>query len=110
MVSDCGAIGDIFRGHKYKPDAASASAAAVKAGTDLTCGNEYRALADAVKRGLIEEAEVNRSLERLFVARFKLGMFDPPERVPFSKIPYSEVDSEAIASSRWKPRGSPSCC
>ena len=88
VVSDCGAIGDIFRGHKYQPDAASASATAVKAGTDLTCGNEYRALADAVKRGLIEESEINRSLERLFTARFKFGMFDPPERVPFSKIPY----------------------
>jgi beta-glucosidase len=95
VVSDCGAINDIFRGHKYKPDAASASAIAVKAGTDLTCGNEYRALPEAVKQGLIEEPEINRSLERLFTARFKLGMFDPPERVPFSKIPYSEVDSEA---------------
>jgi beta-glucosidase len=93
VVSDCGAIGDIFRGHKYLPTAAEASAAAVKAGTDLTCGNEYRALADAVKAGQITEAEIDRSLERLFIARFKLGMFDPPERVPFSKIPYSENDS-----------------
>ncbi|HLK67534.1 MAG TPA: glycoside hydrolase family 3 C-terminal domain-containing protein [Bryobacteraceae bacterium] len=94
IVSDCGAITDIFRGHKYKANAAEASAVAVKAGTDLTCGNEYRALVDAVKNGQIEEAEINRSLERLFVARFKLGMFDPPERVPFSKIPYTEADSE----------------
>jgi beta-glucosidase len=93
VVSDCGAIGDIFRGHKYLPTAAEASAAAVKAGTDLTCGNEYRALVDAVKAGKITEAEIDRSLERLFVARFRLGMFDPPERVPFSKIPYSENDS-----------------
>jgi beta-glucosidase len=93
VVSDCGAVGDIFRGHKYLPTAAAASAAAVKAGTDLTCGNEYRALVDAVKAGQITEAEIDRSLERLFVARFKLGMFDPPERVPFSKIPYSENDS-----------------
>src|SRR3954454_15707354 len=84
VVSDCGAIADIFRFHKYKPNAAEASAAAVKAGTDLTCGNEYRTLADAVKNGLITEAEIDRSLERLFVARFKLGMFDPPARVPFS--------------------------
>jgi beta-glucosidase len=93
VVSDCGAITDIFRGHKYKPDAAEASAVAVKAGTDLTCGSEYRSLVDAVKSGLITEAEIDRSLERLMVARFKLGMFDPPERVPFSKIPYSENDS-----------------
>jgi beta-glucosidase len=97
VVSDCGAINDIYRqdAHKYKPNAAEASALAVKAGTDLTCGTEYRALVDAVKNGLITEAEINRSLERLFVARFKLGMFDPPERVPFSKIPYSENASPA---------------
>jgi len=93
IVSDCGAVHDIFSGHKYKPNAAEASAIAVKAGTDLTCGNEYRALVDAVKAGQIAEGEINRALERLFVARFKLGMFDPAGRVPFSKIPYSEVDS-----------------
>src|SRR5213079_1281534 len=90
VVSDCGAISDIFRFHKYKPTAAEASAAAVKAGTDLTCGNEYRSLVDAVKSGLITEAEINRSIERLFVARFKLGMFDPPERVPWSKLSMSD--------------------
>ena len=95
VVSDCGAIGDIFRGHNYKPNAAEASATAVKAGTDLTCGNEYRALVEAVQQGLITEAEIDRSLERLFVARFRLGMFDPPDRVPFSKIPYSDNDSTA---------------
>jgi beta-glucosidase len=93
VVSDCGAIADIFRFHKYKPNAAEASAVAVKAGTDLTCGNEYRALVDAVKSGLISEAEIDRSLERLFVARFKLGMFDPPERVPYASIPISVNDS-----------------
>ena len=56
VVSDCGAIADIYRFHKYKATAAEASAVAVKAGTDLTCGNEYRALVDAVKSGLITEA------------------------------------------------------
>jgi len=93
VVSDCGAIADIYRFHKYKATAAEASAVAVKAGTDLTCGNEYRSLVEAVKNGLITEAEIDTSLERLFVARFKLGMFDPPERVPWSKVPFSEVDS-----------------
>jgi beta-glucosidase len=95
IVSDCGAIADIYRFHKYKTTAAEASAVAVKAGTDLTCGTEYRSLVDAVKNGLITEAEIDTSLKRLFVARFKLGMFDPPERVPWSNIPYSEVDSDA---------------
>jgi beta-glucosidase len=93
VVSDCGAIADIYRFHKYKPNAAEASAVAVKAGTDLTCGNEYRALTEAVKNGLITEAEINKSLERLFKARFQLGMFDPPERVPYAKIPISVNDS-----------------
>jgi beta-glucosidase len=93
VVSDCGAISDIFRTHKYKATAAEASAIAVKAGTDLTCGNEYRSLTEAVKQGLIAEAEIDRSLTRLFEARVRLGMFDPPARVPFSQIPYSLVDS-----------------
>jgi beta-glucosidase len=95
IVSDCGAIGDIVRGHKFLTTTAEASAAAVKAGTDLTCGSEYTSLTSAVSSGLVTEVEINRSLERLFVARFRLGMFDPPERVPFSTIPYSEADSIA---------------
>jgi beta-glucosidase len=93
VVSDCGAITDIFHGHKYEPDAATSAAVAVKTGTDLTCGTEYKALVDAVKASQITEAAINRSLERLFTARFKLGMFDPPELVPYSKIPYAETDS-----------------
>jgi beta-glucosidase len=96
VVSDCGAIGDFFSptGHKYSPSAAAASATAVKAGTDLTCGGEYaRGLPEAVKSGLIQEAELDQALVRLFVARIKLGMFDPPERVPFNKIPITEADS-----------------
>ncbi|MBV8842697.1 MAG: glycoside hydrolase family 3 C-terminal domain-containing protein [Bryobacterales bacterium] len=95
VVSDCGAIDDIFRGHKFKATSAEASAIAVKTGTDVTCTftNDYKSLPEAVQKGLITEAEIDRSLQRLFVARIKLGMFDPPDRVPYSKIPYSEVDS-----------------
>ncbi len=95
VVSDCGAIGDIYRSHKYAPTQGAASAIAVKAGTDLTCGGEYRSLLDEVKAGTITEAEITRAAERLFVARIRLGMFDPPERVPYTKIPYSENDSAA---------------
>ena len=90
VVSDCGAIGDIFRTHKYAATQGEASVAAVKAGTDLTCGGEYRSLINEVKAGRISEAEIDRATERLFEARFRLGMFDPPERVPYAKIPYSE--------------------
>jgi beta-glucosidase len=95
VVSDCGAVGDIYRGHKYASTMGGAAVAAVKAGTDLSCGTEYQTLVEEVKAGHITEAEINRSLERLFVARFRLGMFDPPERVPYAKIPISENDSAA---------------
>ncbi len=81
-MSDCGAVNDIFENHKFAPTLGGAAVAAVKAGTDLTCGREYRTLVEEVKAGRITEAEIDRSLTRLFVARVRLGMFDPPERVP----------------------------
>lgn len=93
VVSDCGAIGDIYQHHRYTPTLGAAAAAAVKAGTDLTCGGEYASLVDEVKGGRIDEALLDRSLERLFVARFRLGMFDPPERVPYAAIPIAVNDS-----------------
>jgi len=93
VVSDCGAIGDIFRNHKYAATQGAASVAAVKAGTDLTCGAEYKSLIDEVKAGTIAEAEITRAAERLFESRIRLGMFDPPARVPYTKIPYSVNDS-----------------
>src|SRR5262245_5683185 len=95
IVSDCGAIDDIYLRHHYLKTEAEASAAAVKAGTDLTCGREYRSLVEAVKNGLITEKEIDVAVKRLMTARFKLGMFDPPEMVPYARIPYSENDSEA---------------
>ena len=73
VVSDCGAVNDIHRNHKFTPTLGEAAVAAVKAGTDLTCGTEYRTLVDEVKAGRITEAEIDRSLERLFVARVRLG-------------------------------------
>ena len=93
VVSDCGAVEDIFRNHKYVATEGAAAVAAVKAGTDLTCGGEYRSLIDEVKAGRIAEDGITRSAERLFEARFRLGMFDPPERVPYARIPFSENDS-----------------
>jgi beta-glucosidase len=95
VVSDCGAVNDIFRNHQYTPTLGGAAVAAVKAGTDLTCGTEYRTLVEEVNSGRITEAEIDRSLERLFVARFRLGMFDPPERVPYSRISIEVNDSDA---------------
>jgi beta-glucosidase len=95
VVSDCGAIDDIFMRHKYVATEGQASALAVKAGTDLTCGREYKSLVQAVKDGLITEAEIDISVKRLMKARFQLGMFDPPEMVAYARIPFSENDSPA---------------
>jgi beta-glucosidase len=92
VVSDCGAIDDIYLRHKVAPTAAAAAALAVKTGTDLDCGRVYPNLVDAVKQGLITEAEIDVSLKRLFLARFKLGMFDSPEKVKWAKTPFSVVD------------------
>src|SRR5689334_22522566 len=93
VVSDCGAIDDIYQRHHFVKSAEEASALAVKRGTDLECGDSYKALVNAVKQGLISEAEIDRALKRLFEARFRLGMFDPPEMVPYTQIPFSANDS-----------------
>ncbi|MFL6215875.1 MAG: glycoside hydrolase family 3 C-terminal domain-containing protein [Blastocatellia bacterium] len=95
VVSDCGAINDITSGHKLVNTVAEASALAVKRGTDLSCGQEYKSLVEAVKRGLISESAIDVSLRRLFTARFKLGMFDPPEMVAYARIPLTENDTPA---------------
>ena len=95
ITSDCGAIGDFSEsyGHHYSADFAAGSAAGILAGTDTDCGTEYLKLTDAVHKGLLTEAQLDVSVKRLFTARMKLGMFDPPQQVPFSSIPYSVVDS-----------------
>jgi beta-glucosidase len=95
VVSDCGAIDDIFRRHNFTKTPEEASAVAVKRGTDLECGDVYRALVSAVKLGQISEGEIDTAVKRLFEARFRLGMFDPPELVKYARIPFSENDSPA---------------
>lgn len=97
VVSDCGAISDFYREgcHDTHPDAASASAAAVIAGTDLECGEVYHALNDVVKQGLISEEQVDKSLYRLLRARFQLGLMDDDKEVSWSSIPLSVVESDA---------------
>ena len=95
IVSDCGAIDDIYLRHKTRETAAEAAAAAVKTGTDLDCGRVYPNLVEAVTKGIISEASLDTSLNRLFLARMKLGMFDAPEHVRWANIPYSIVDSKA---------------
>jgi len=93
VVSDCGAIGDIYQNHKIVGTPEEASALAVKSGCDLECATTFQSLKQAVAKKLITEPEIDVAVKRLFTARFKLGMFDPPEMVKWTKIPYSVVDS-----------------
>ncbi|HEY1264584.1 MAG TPA: glycoside hydrolase family 3 C-terminal domain-containing protein [Terriglobales bacterium] len=101
VVSDCGAVTDIFSGHHFAKTLEEGVADAFKAGTDLICGwpppvmGEKTAALAAVKQGLLPEADLDVALRRLFIARFQLGMFDPPEMVPYSKITASENNTEA---------------
>ena len=99
VVSDCAAVADIFNGHHYAPDMAHAAADAVKAGTDLECGymegQAFPSLVEAVHENLITEADLDRSLRRLFTERFRLGMFDPPSSYAYGRIGMDQVNSPA---------------
>jgi len=95
VVSDCGAISDIYERHKVVQTAAAAAALGVKTGTDLECGNVYANLVDAVRQGLITEQAIDTAVKRLFLARMRLGVFDPPERVRWAQIPISVLDRPA---------------
>lgn len=96
IVSDCWAVKDFYAkgAHEVVKTKAEAAAMAVKAGTDLNCGDSYPALTDAVKQGLITESEVDVSVERLMLARLKLGMLTENDPTPWSNIPVSIIDSE----------------
>ena len=103
VVSDCDAIVDVFQGHQFTKSMAAAAAVSLKKGMDSECADffkeatsntDYVKYLDAVKEGLLTEKEIDISLRRLFTARFRLGMFDPPEKVPYSRTPESEIDSE----------------
>jgi beta-glucosidase len=102
VVSDCGAIVDVYRGHQYEPTQPQASAISLKRGMDNECADggfkvnddhDYKAYLDAVKEGYLKESDIDRAVIRLFTARMRLGMFDPPGMAPYSKIDESELNS-----------------
>jgi beta-glucosidase len=95
VVSDCGAIGDVYQTHKFAAGAIEGVARTLQAGTDLDCGTEYTNLLPAVRAGLVKESEIDTSVRRLLTIRFRLGMFDPPSMVKYARIPYSVNDSPA---------------
>ncbi len=94
VTSDCWAIDDFFRYHKTHKDSTASAVDAVLHGTDVECGQTvYLALIDAVRKGLIQESQLDISLRRLFTTRFKLGMFDPPSMVKFAQTPASVLEA-----------------
>jgi beta-glucosidase len=102
VVSDCGAVADVYKGHKFTPTPEAAAAAVFKAGMDLICGDsrnnmnaDPQGILGAVHQGLLSEADLDRALRRLFIARFRLGLFDPPSSVPYSKLTAADNDTEA---------------
>ena len=101
VVSDCGAIGDISMGHHYAKDDEHSSAAAIKAGMDSSCGwvpdgkrPEYSYLLEALQDGLVGPEVIDRALRRVLTMRIRLGLLDPPEVVPFSKLGAAAIRSE----------------
>jgi len=104
VVSDCDAIVDIYEGHRFTKSPAEAAAAALKKGMDNECADfftetkdnsDYVKYVDAVKQGLLSEKDLDIAVKRLFTARMRLGMFDPPDKVPYAQTPDSEIDSAA---------------
>ncbi len=99
VMSDCGAIADFYdrKAHASTRSPAAAAAWAVKSGTDLNCGvgtlSSFANLSFAVQKGFIDESLIDQAVTRLFMTRFKLGMFDPDSNVPYSSIPMDNVGS-----------------
>ena len=101
VVSDCGAVHDIFEGHHYRPSQPEASAISLQRGIDNECitygevtgDADYKPYIDAVKQGQLSESTIDTALVRLFTARVKLGMFDPPSMVPYARIDEKQLDS-----------------
>ena len=104
LVSDCDAVADIERGHHYARNFAEAAAMSMKLGVDNDCTeygraagptSDYDRYREAMQQGLLPESVVDQSLRRLFTARMRLGLFDPPASVPYNRIPDSVLNSDA---------------
>ncbi len=102
VVSDCQALSDFHLSHKVTKDAAESAALALKHGCDLGCDHVFDEIPEAIARGLITEEDVDRALERSLATRFKLGMFDPPEEVPYTSITTDIVGCEAHRQLAYK--------
>lgn len=94
VTSDCWAIKDFHEFHHVTNSALESVALAMKNGCDLNCGNLFIYLEEAVKRGMVSEKRLNEAVVNLLTTRMKLGLFDDPEKVPYSRITYAENDTK----------------
>jgi beta-glucosidase len=93
VVTDCNGIKDLFDGHNYVATVQEAIALALNAGIDMECGDYFKQyLAEVVEGGMVSEEMINTALSRLLLSRFRLGLYDPPDLVPYTKIPHSVMD------------------
>jgi beta-glucosidase len=104
VTSDCDAVADFIgkKNHDYSADQAHAAALGVLSGTDTDCGSAYLALPEAIHKGLLKESDLDITLTRLFEARIRLGLFDPPANMPYARLPFSEVNSPAHQAAALK--------
>jgi beta-glucosidase len=101
VVSDCDAVRDVAANHRYRPTQAQGAAISVIRGMDNECVTftsrfvepGEKAYIDAVQQGYLPESDLDTALIRLFTARIRLGMFDPPDMVPYTNIDEKELDS-----------------
>lgn len=94
VVSDCGAIGDILYNHKIVETKEEAARISLEGGCDLNCGSTYLSLLSLSEQGLLNQEALDKAVSRLFLSRFKLGMFDPEEKIPFSRLPIDLVGAQ----------------
>jgi beta-glucosidase len=103
VVSDCGAVHDIFEGHRYRSSQPQATAVSVIRGMDNECitwgevsgRDDYQPYIDAMRRGYLPQSAADAALIRLFTARMRLGMFDPSSQVPYEHLNPGDLDSPA---------------
>lgn len=94
IVTDCGAFEDFYNGHNVVKNAEEAAALGIKSGVNLNCGKVYKSLVNAVHQNLISEKEIDAQLHVLLKTKFKLGVFDSPDKNPYSKLSATDVDTD----------------
>ncbi|WP_037316952.1 glycoside hydrolase family 3 C-terminal domain-containing protein [Salegentibacter sp. Hel_I_6] len=94
VVSDCWALEDFFGGHDVVETAEEAAALGIKSGVNLNCGSVYPSLVGAVEKGLVTEEEIDEQLAVLLKTKFKLGLFDSPDKNPYSKLSAKDINTK----------------